>query len=107
MNYKLFINYLLTITILLCALTNVRAQETDAPNAATASFSTFSAPQNLGAIVNSDVNDLLPTPAPNGLCKAPTGNSRRSNSAQPTTFPLLLPILNKCGKLNYAQASII
>ena len=66
MNYQQFLKCLLTMTILLCALTNVRAQETDAPNAATG-FSTFSAPQNLGAIVNSDVNDLLPTPAPNGL----------------------------------------
>ncbi len=32
MNYKQFLHCLLTITILLCALTNVRAQETDAPD---------------------------------------------------------------------------
>lgn len=40
---------------------------TAAASDAATGFSTFSAPQNLGAIVNSDVNDLLPTPAPNGL----------------------------------------
>ena len=32
MNYKQFLHCLLTITILLCTLTNVRAQETDAPD---------------------------------------------------------------------------
>ncbi|CAN5256394.1 hypothetical protein BH20ACI1_BH20ACI1_04130 [soil metagenome] len=39
MNYKQLLNCLLTMTILLCALTNVRAQETDAPDAPTG-FST-------------------------------------------------------------------
>jgi hypothetical protein len=66
MNYKLFRNYFLTMTILLCALTNVRAQETDAPNAATG-FSTFSVPQNLGATVNTANLDELPAIAPSGL----------------------------------------
>ena len=31
MNYKQLLNYPLTTTILLCALTNVRAQDKDAP----------------------------------------------------------------------------
>ncbi len=39
---------------------------TAAPNAA-AGFSTFSAPQNLGAAVNSADTELLPVAAPNGL----------------------------------------
>ena len=66
MNYKQFLKCLLTMTILLCALTNVRAQNNAAPNATTG-FSTFSMPQNLGAIVNSADSDELPVIAPSGL----------------------------------------
>jgi len=70
MNYKLFINCLLTITILLFAMMNVWTQNNGlivaAPDAATG-FSTFSMPQNLGAPVNSADTETAAVVAPNGL----------------------------------------
>ena len=66
MNYIQQLNCLLTMTILLCAMMNVRAQNNQTPDAAT-SFSQFSMPQNLGATVNSADEEGLAVLAPSGL----------------------------------------
>ncbi|MGH9949158.1 MAG: FG-GAP-like repeat-containing protein [Pyrinomonadaceae bacterium] len=78
MNYKLLKNCLWTITILCCSTAITTFSQNEGP-AVTApetagSFSTFSAPQNMGAVLNAPEMEQSPAPAPNGLSLYFTSN---------------------------------
>ncbi len=67
MNTRQLPKDLLTIAIVLFALTNSPAQTDRAEPESASSYSTFGSPQNMGPIVNGAETEFLPAAAPNGL----------------------------------------
>lgn len=65
---------LTTLTTIIVVAVSAFSQNNNFTPSAAGSFSTFSAPQNLGATINAPEMDQLPAPAPNGLSLYFTSN---------------------------------